>query len=212
MSYLFGHPNEVLIYTAQHVVLVFVSLVIACCMALPLGIFAARNERVGPPILAILGTLYTIPSLAILALLVQYAGLGFWSAVVMLVIYAQFILVRNTAAAIRGVACAQRDAARGLGMSVSEQLWRIELPQAFPVILGGVRIATVSLIAIATLASYVNAGGLGVLIFAGLSSDYAGKTVAGSVPVILLALAADSVFRSLERRVATRSTSRNSKR
>ncbi|MDQ6930498.1 MAG: ABC transporter permease [Candidatus Eremiobacteraeota bacterium] len=202
MSYMMAHPREVMALSAQHIVLVTVALAIACAIALPLGIFAARNTRVGTPLLAVLGTLYTIPSLAILALLVHYAGLGFWTAVVMLVIYAQFILVRNIATAIQGVAPAQTDAASGLGMTPGQRLRRVELPQAFPVILGGVRIAAIALIAIATLASYVNAGGLGVLIFAGLSSDYAAKTVAGSLPVIVLAIALDAGFRFIERRAA----------
>lgn len=202
MSYMSAHPREVMALSGQHLLLVFVSLLIACAIALPLGIFAARNTRAGTPLLAVLGTLYTIPSLAILALLVHYAGLGFWTAVAMLVIYAQFILVRNVATAIRGVAPSQTDAANGLGMTRAQRLRRIELPQAFPVILGGVRIATIALIAIATLASYVNAGGLGVLIFAGLSSDYAGKTMAGSLPVIAIAIALDAVFRFVERRAA----------
>ncbi|GAC1656745.1 MAG: ABC transporter permease [Vulcanimicrobiaceae bacterium] len=197
MSYMVRHPHEVMLYTGQHFLLVVVSLTIAAAIALPLGIIAARDARIGGPLLGILSIFYTIPSLAILALLVHYVGLGFWTAVVMLVIYAQFILVRNIAIAIRGVPFAQRDAAIGLGMTRRQQLVQVELPQAFPVMLGGVRIATVALIAIATLASYVNAGGLGVLIFAGLSSDYAGKTIAGSLPVILLAIAVDALFRAI---------------
>ena len=202
MTYMLQHPHEVMLYTWQHVALVAVSLVIAILIALPLGTLAARNRHIGTPLFALLGTLYTIPSLAVLALLVHYVGLGFWTAVTMLVIYAQFILVRNIATGIREVAFAQRDAALGLGMTPMQSLLRVELPQAFPVILGGVRIATVALIAIATLASYVSAGGLGVLIFAGLNSDYAAKTIAGSLPVMLLAIVVDVGFRSLERRVA----------
>lgn len=199
MSYIAAHPLEVLLYTWQHISLVAVSLLIALVIALPLGTFAARNKRIGTPLFGLLGTLYTIPSLAILALLVHYVGLGFWTAVTMLVIYAQFILVRNIATGIREVAFAQRDAALGLGMTTMQRLARVEMPQAFPVMLGGVRIATVALIAIATLASYVNAGGLGVLIFSGLNSDYAAKTIAGSLPVMLLAIAVDFIFRRIEK-------------
>lgn len=200
MDYLSAHPNEVMFYTWQHIVLVAVSLLIACLIALPLGILAAKNVRIGTPLFSLLGTLYTIPSLAILALLVHFAGLGFWTAVTMLVVYAQFILVRNIATGLSGVAYSQRDAALGLGMNPMQRLLRVELPQAFPVMLGGVRIATVALIAIASLASYVSAGGLGVLIFAGLNSDYPAKTIAGSLPVIMLAIAVDAAFRALEKR------------
>jgi len=200
MTYMMRHAGEVGFYTGQHIVLVVVSLAIATVIALPLGILAARDRRIGTPLLGLLGALYTIPSLAILALLVEYVGLGFWTAIVMLVIYAQFVLVRNIAAGLRSVPSAQVEAATGLGMTPWQRLVRVELRQAFPVMLGGVRIATVALIAIATLAAYVNAGGLGVMIFGGLQQDYIAKTIAGSVPAMLLALVADGLFRFWERR------------
>lgn len=199
MSYMIHHAGEVGFYAAEHVVLVLTSLAIASAIALPLGILAARNQRVQTPLLGLLGALYTIPSLAILALLVEYVGLGFWTAIVMLVIYAQFVLVRNIAAGLRAVPAAQLEAATGLGMTPLQRLLRVELRQAFPIMLGGVRIATVALIAIATLAAYVNAGGLGVMIFGGLQQDYLAKTIAGSIPAMLLALVADTLFRLWER-------------
>jgi len=146
---------------------------------------------------------YRATSLALLAVLVRYAGLGFWTAVVALVAYAQFALVRNIAAGLRGVPPAARDAARGLGMSARQLFWRVEMPLAFPVMLGGVRVATVAMIAIATLAAYASAGGLGVLIFDGLERQYPAEALAGSIPATLLAIAADTLFRALERR-ATR--------
>jgi len=198
------HAGEVSFYAGQHVMLVLVSLAIACVMALPLGILTARNRRIGTPLLGVLGAIYTIPSLAVLALLVQYVGLGFWTAIVMLVIYAQFVLVRNIATGLRSVPAAQVDAATGLGMTPFQRLVKVELRQAFPIMLSGVRIATVALIAIATLAAYVNAGGLGVMIFGGLQQDYIPKTIAGSIPAMLLALIADALFRLWER-AATRS-------
>jgi len=200
VTYMVRHAGEVGFYAGQHIVLVIVSLLIACAIALPLGIVAARNRHVGTPLLGVLGAIYTIPSLAILALLVEYVGLGFWTAIVMLVIYAQFVLVRNIATGLRAVPAAQIDAATGLGMTSWQRLWRVELRQAFPIMLGGVRIATVALIAIATLAAYVNAGGLGVMIFGGLEQDYIQKTIAGSIPAMLLALVADALFRLWERR------------
>jgi osmoprotectant transport system permease protein len=193
------HAGEIGFYSGQHIVLVVVSLAIAAVIALPLGIITARSRHIGTPLLGLLGAIYTIPSLAILALLVQYVGLGFWTAIVMLVVYAQFVLVRNIAAGLRSVPAAQVEAATGLGMTALQRLLRVELRQAFPVMLGGVRIATVALIAIATLAAYVNAGGLGVMIFGGLQQDYVPKTIAGSVPAMLLALIADALFRLWER-------------
>jgi osmoprotectant transport system permease protein len=205
VSYLFSHLREVGVYTAQHLALVGTALVIAVAIALPLGVFAARNTKGGQPLLGTLGAIYTIPSLALLALLVRYSGLGFWTAVIVLVAYAQFVLVRNIAEGLRGVDPAQIDAARGLGMSSAQRFWRVEAPLAFPVMLGGVRVATVSMIAIATLAAYASAGGLGTFIFEGLSRQYPAETLAGSIPAALLAIVVDVLFRGAER-IATRRT------
>ncbi len=204
MTYLFSHPGEVAYRTAQHIGLTGAALAIALLIALPLGVLAARDRRIGTPLLAVLGVVYTLPSLAVFALLIPVFGLGFLTALVALVAYAQMILVRNVAIALEGVPAPLREAARGLGMSPMQSLWRVELPQALPVIVGGIRIATVSLIAIANLAAWIDAGGLGVLLFAGLRSDDTGKIIAGSLASALLAIVADVSLRALERRLARR--------
>lgn len=204
MSYLFAHLPAIGALTLQHLALVFSSLAIALVIALPLGMFAARNVRVSVLLFGLLGAIYVVPSLAALAVLVRYLGLGAVPVVVVLVAYAQFILVRNIAAALRAVPAAQLDAARGVGMSEWQQFWRVELPLASPVIIGGLRLATVALIAIATLGGYVGAGGLGNEIFYGLQRRYLEQTLAGSIPAALLAIAADAAFRGIERIAAKR--------
>jgi osmoprotectant transport system permease protein len=201
VSYLLRHPDEVAFRLAQHLELTLTALGIALLIAIPLGVLAARNERAAGPLLALLGTIYTLPSLAVFALLIPLLGLGFLTAIVALVAYAQMMLVRNIAAGLRGVPEALREAARGLGMTPLQAFWRVDLPQALPAIVGGVRIATVSLIAIANLAAWINAGGLGVLLFAGLRNDDPDKIVAGSIASALLAIGADAALRALERRV-----------
>ncbi len=206
MSYLFSHASQIGALTLQHVALVFTALGIGLAIALPLGIFAARVQRAAAPLFGVLGAIYAIPSLALLALLVKYFGLGAVPVIIVLAAYAQFILVRNIAAALRAVPAAQLDAARGIGMSAWQQFWRVELPLASPVMLGGLRLATVALIAIAMLGGYVGAGGLGNEIFFGLQRRYLEQTLAGSIPAALLAIAADAAFRAMER-LATRRVS-----
>jgi len=203
VTYLFAHPFAVLQRLGEHVELTVLALVAASAIALPLGIFVAKNERAGRLVLGVLNTVYTLPSLAVFALLIPVLGIGTLTALVALVAYAQMILVRNVAAGLRGVPRATVDAARGLGMTPAQSLWRVELPQALPVIVGGIRIATVTLIALASLAAWINAGGLGVLILYGLQHDDPGRAVTGSVLAAALAIGADTALRRLERRVRT---------
>lgn len=200
MNYLAAHPWRVMSLTGAHVELVAVALAVALLFAVPLGLVAARRPRLAPWLLGTLGAIYTIPSLALLAIFVEAFGLGFTPIFVALVLYAQFMLARNVAAGVAGVDRAQVDAARGLGMSSKEILWRVEFPQALPVVIGGVRIATVAMIAIGTLGGYVGGVGLGVLIFNGLTLHQPQMIVAGSVAASLLAVAADAVLRLAERR------------
>jgi osmoprotectant transport system permease protein len=195
-----AHPARMMWLTGWHVEIVVAALIVAFVFAFPLGLYAARRPRVAPWLLGALGALYTIPSLALLAGLVEVLGLGPAPIFVALVVYAQFMLARNVVAGINGVDRAQVDAARGLGMSPRQILIRLELPQAFPVILGGIRVAAIALIAVATLGGYVGSGGLGTLIFDGLTLHQSSMIVAGSVGASMLAIVVDAFFRFTERR------------
>jgi osmoprotectant transport system permease protein len=199
MSYLASHPWRVAALVGGHLELVALALAVALIFAVPLGIIAARRPRLAPWVLGLLGAIYTIPSLALLAVLVQLFGLGFTPIFVALVVYAQFMLARNVVAGINGVDPAQVDAARGLGMSPAQVLLRVEFPQALPVLIGGVRIAVIAMIAIATLGGYVGGVGLGVLIFNGLTLHQPQMIVAGSVAASALAIALDAFLRFAER-------------
>ena len=201
MNFVLRHPGEIAWRTVEHVELVLIALVIACAIALPLGIYIARSRRLGNVVLGALNVVYTIPSLALLALLVPLFGIGTTTALIALVAYALMILVRNVVAGLRGVPFALVDAGRGLGMTARQVLWRVEIPQALPVMLGGVRLATITLIALATLASWVNAGGLGTLVLYGLQHAAPVRALAGSAIAALLAIAADLALRRLERLV-----------
>ena len=144
------------------------------------------------------GHLYDSES-RLLAVLVEAVGLGFAPILIALVIYAQFMLARSVVAGIAAVDPAQADAARGLGMSPAQVLVRVELPQALPILIGGVRIAAVAMIAIATLGGYVGGVGLGILIFNGLTLHQNGMIVAGSVAACGLAIVVDGALRRAER-------------
>ena len=192
MRYILEHPARVAALAGAHLALV--------AIAFPIGLFAARRPRAAVWVIGALGALYTIPSLALLAVLVQAFGLGFTPIFIALVVYAQFMLARNVAAGIDGVDPAQIDAARGLGMSPAQILVRVEIPHALPVFIGGVRVAAIAMIAIATLAGYVGGGGLGALIFDGLTLHQTSMIVAGSLGASALAIAADLVLRAIERR------------
>jgi osmoprotectant transport system permease protein len=202
MNFLFAHPALVAARFGEHVLLVGISLAIALAIALPLGVLVARRPRIGAAVMGALGAIYTIPSLALLAILVVVLGLGTTTAIVALVAYAQMILVRNIAAGLRGVSPAALDAADGLGFTPRQRLMRVELPLALPAILAGVRIAAVALVAIATVAAWIDAGGLGTLVFEGLHQNNPDKIVAGSLAAIALAVAADLGLRAIERTAA----------
>lgn len=199
MEYLFAHPDIVGKALAQHVWLSLAALALALVVAIPLGVLAARSPAARTPIFALLGVIYTIPSLALFALLIPALGLGFITALVALAAYAQMILVRNIAAGINGVDPGALEAARGMGMNSWQVFWLVERPLAMPVALGGLRIAAVSIIGIANVAAWIDAGGLGTLVLGGIQSDYPAKAVAGALVSAALAMTVDFLLRRAER-------------
>lgn len=204
MRYLIDNPGAVLLLLGEQLWLAFAALALASVLALPLGVLAARKPSIRGPLLGFLGVLYTIPSLALFVLLIPLMGLGFGPALVALVVYAQIILVRNVAVGLLGVDPSALEAARGMGMTAWQRFWRVELPLAAPVILAGARLATLTTISISTLAALINAGGLGTLLFMGVSQGNPEKIIAGALAVSALALAASALMRALEARAARR--------
>lgn len=204
MNYAVRHVGAIAALTLQHVELVATALGIALAVAIPAGVVAAKNRKFSSAIFGTAGVIYTIPSLALLALAVRYLGLGFWTVVLVLAAYAQFMLVRAVATGLNGVPADQLDAARGLGMSERQSFVRVQIPLAAPVFLGGLRLATIALIAIGTLGGYAGAGGLGTEIFFGLQRQYVAETLAGSVPAALLAIVAHALLRTIENRALRR--------
>ena len=206
MKWLANHWDQVLVALGEHVAISLTALAIAGALSLAIGILAARNDRVYNAALAVSGVLYTIPTLAFLALLIPLVGLGKANAVICMVAFSLMIMIRNVATGIREVPRDVVDAAEGMGMSRAEVLARIELPLALPVIVAGLRIATVTVISVTVVAAYVNAGGLGTLIFAGISNDFAPKIWTGALAACALAVAADLGLGRLEARLKRRTS------
>ena len=204
MSWLLNNWDQVLTGLYEHVIIAAASLLIAFAISLVVGILAARSDRVFRWSIALSGFLYTIPTLAFLALLIPVVGLGRTNAIICMVAFSLMILIRNVATGIREVPADVVDAARGMGMTRTEILTRVELPLAAPVIVAGVRIAAVTVISVAVVAAYVNAGGLGTLIFNGISNDHAPKIWAGALTACALAIATDLRLAGLERMLRRR--------
>jgi osmoprotectant transport system permease protein len=202
-SYFWERRQDILALSAQHLVLVAVSTLLAAAVGIPLGIALTRRPKLARPILGLAGVVQTIPSLALFGFLLPLpliGGIGARTAIVALLIYAMLPLLRNTYAGILSVDPAIVEAATGLGMTPRQRLWWVELPLALPVVLAGVRIATVVSIGLATIAAAIGAGGLGVLIYRGIAIVDNRQILAGAVPAALLALAADGLFGTIERR------------
>jgi osmoprotectant transport system permease protein len=198
LHYLFDHWDRVLVLTGEHLQLTGLSLMAALVIAIPLGTLAARYERLRFPTFAALGAIYTIPSLALLAFMIPVFGLGRIPAVIALATYSQLFLVRNLVAGLRGVDPAVLEAARGMGMTQTQMFREVQIPLALPVVLAGVRVALVTTISLATITAWINAGGLGLLLFDGITRDNPPQILAGALAVTVLALLADQIMRRLE--------------
>jgi osmoprotectant transport system permease protein len=202
-SYLWQRRSEILALTGEHLVLVAISTVVAVAIGVPLGLALTRRPRLAAPVLGIAGVVQTVPSLALFGFLIPLpfiGGIGPRTAIVALVIYALLPILRNTHAGILSVDPAILEAADGVGMTRRQRLWWVELPLSLPIVLGGVRIATVVSIGIATIAAAVGAGGLGVLIYRGIAIVDNRLILAGALPAALLAVAADLLLSAVERR------------
>lgn len=204
LDYLFRRWDRVWALTLDHLTLSATVILVALVFAIPLGILAARMPRFSTPLLAFLGALYTIPSLAFLALLIPTLGIGRRPAIVVLAVYAQIFLVRNIVAGLRGVDAATLEAARGLGMTRLQEFWRVRWPLALPVMIAGLRTATVTTISLATIAAWIGAGGLGTLLFEGITRDDPNRILAGALAITALAILTDALLRFVESRTAIR--------
>lgn len=198
LDYLIYRRDRVWALTLEHLQLSLTAIALALIIAIPLGILAARNPRISTPLLGLLAAIYTIPSLAFLALLIPSLGIGHRPAIVVLAAYAQIFLVRNIASGLRGVDPATLEAATGLGMTRWQEFVKVRWPLALPVMIAGLRTATVTVISLATVAAWIGAGGLGTLLFEGITRNAPSRILAGTIAITALALLTDAVLRFAE--------------
>src|ERR1700710_2651531 len=190
--------DKLLTQTLEHIGLTFISLFLAVLIGLPLGILIARKTKLSGTVLGIAGVLQTIPSIALLGFMIPLLGIGPKPAIVALLLYALLPIIRNTYTGITGVDAAVKEAAMAMGMSKWQILTKVELPLAMPVILAGIRTATVINVGVATLASYIAAGGLGEFIFGGIALNNTNMILAGAIPAALLAIIFDFLLSQIQ--------------
>jgi osmoprotectant transport system permease protein len=193
------HAGDIGSRTLEHVELTAIAVVIGFAISLPLGIWAHRHRRVYPPITFVTGLLYTIPSLALFVLLLPFTGLTTTTAEIGLVSYTLLILIRNIVAGLDAVPPDVKEAARGMGYTNRQLLWRVELPLAMPVIIAGIRIATVTTVGLVTVTALIGKGGAGQFILLGLQRFFSTATIVGAVLSAGLALAADALLLGAQR-------------
>ncbi len=198
-DWVFDHLDDIWAATAEHLVLTGIALGLGLVISVALSLVARRYRRTYAPITWVTGILYTIPSLALFSLLVPITGLSILTAEIGLVSYTLLILIRNIVAGLDGVSPAIKEAAQGMGYSRRRILLEIEIPLALPVIIAGIRIASVTTIGLVTVAALIGKGGLGFFILQGLRRFFTTEIVVGAVGSVLLAVAIDALLVVAER-------------
>ena len=196
---------QILQVTGEHLALVAISTLMAVAIGVPLGILLSRRPRIARPVLAVAGIMQTVPSMALFGLLIPLpfvGGIGARTAIIALVAYALLPVLSGTYTGLKGVAPAVVDAGTGMGLTPRQLLFWVELPLALPVIMAGIRVATVVSVGIATIAAAIGAGGLGTVIFRGVAMVDNNLILAGALPAAAMAMAADLLLGLVERRLS----------
>ena len=200
IDYLVKYPDKLITALLEHLEIVVITLIISLIIAAILTVICNYSKTVSRVLVNLFSMIYSIPSLAMFALLIPFTGLGMKTAVIVLVIYNQYLLLRNFLAGLDSVDGAIVEAATGMGMTKMQTLIKIKLPLSKSALISGIRIATVSTIGIGTIAASINAGGLGTILFDGLRTMNIAKIVWGSLLSAVLAVAIDGLLGVVEKR------------
>ena len=201
IAYFGRYYDRLLNALLEHLEIVLLTLLISIALAALITLLVYKREGVANLIVQIFGSVYSIPSLALFALLIPITGLGEKTAILVLVVYNQFLLIRNFLAGLENVDKSIIEAAYGMGMSTIQVLTRVQIPLAAPLIIAGIRLAIISTIGIATIAATINAGGLGNLLFDGMRTMNNYKILWGAIFCAVIALLADGILKWIENRV-----------
>ncbi|RYP88030.1 ABC transporter permease [Nocardioides guangzhouensis] len=198
-DYYIDRQDELIAATREHLFITVCAVVLGFLVAMPLALLARRSARVEAVVLALSTSVYTIPSLALFPLIVPFTGLSRTTVIIGLALYSLTILVRNTTEGLRGVPDDVVESATGLGYSPRRLLWRIELPLALPVIMAGLRIATVSTVALTTVGALVAYGGLGNLLYNGVRTEFRAQVMAASLICVAIAVLLDLLLLGVQK-------------
>ena len=194
-----NQSGKILDQLLQHIGLTFISLLLAVIIGVPLGIIISRKRKLAAPVLSFTGILQTIPSIALLGFMIPLLGIGAIPAIFALFLYALLPIIRNTFTGIIQVDKSIIEAAKAMGMTNNQILTKVELPLSMPVILAGIRTATVINVGVATLASYIGAGGLGEFIFGGIALNNTNMILSGAIPAALLSISFDFILSRVQK-------------
>ena len=197
-GYLTNNYSQIFSLLGEHLYLSIVSVLIAVIIGIPLGILISNEPKLSKPIIGITNVIQAVPSLALLGFLIPFIGIGSAPAIVMVVLYSLLPIVKNTYTGLTNIDGEILEAAKGIGLTKSQTMKKVQLPLAFPMIMAGIRISTVTAVGLMTIAAFVGAGGLGYLVFSGVQTVDNYMILAGAIPACILALLIDYAIGKLE--------------
>lgn len=211
-EYIKDNFSEIMDLLLEHIELTFLSVFIAILIGIPLGIIISYVKKLDKPVLGLSNIVQAIPSMALLGFTIPFLGIGTKPAIVMVVLYSLLPIIKNTYIGIKNINLQMIEAAKGIGLTKWQILTKIQIPLALPVIMGGIRISSVSAVGLMTLAAFCGAGGLGYLVYAGIRSINNMQILAGAIPACLLALFIDYILGIVENLVTPKYTKSKEKK
>lgn len=201
IDYIIENKDQIISLCIEHIELTALALIIAIIIGVPIGILISYKRKLNKPVLGITSVTQAIPSMALLGFMIPFLGIGTAPAIVVVVLYSLLPIIKNTYTGIANISPATVEAATGIGLTKAQILTKIQIPEALPIIMAGVRISSVSAVGLMTMAAFIGGGGLGYLIFSGIRTVNNYQILAGAIPACILALLVDYFFGAIEKLV-----------